>query len=112
MYIHGGGFVPSSAAAYEGYNSMLVKYSGCKVIAVDYALASEYSFPHGFNDCFNAFCQIIKLYPEAKTCFPFPFLEIMQIFLRPLLLAIIMKHCMLMQKHYTKNVNKRSLTSS
>lgn len=66
MYIHGGGFVSGSAAASKGYSSMLAKYSGCKVIAVDYALAPKYSFPHGFNDCFNAFCEITKLYPEAK----------------------------------------------
>lgn len=66
MYIHGGGFVSGSASSSKGYSSMLAKYSGCNVIAVDYALAPKYSFPHGFNDCFNAFCQIIKLYPEAK----------------------------------------------
>lgn len=66
MYIHGGGFVSGSASSSKGYSSMLAKYSGCKVIAVDYALAPKYSFPHGFNDCFNAFCQIVKLYPEAK----------------------------------------------
>ncbi|MDE7431485.1 MAG: alpha/beta hydrolase, partial [Lachnospiraceae bacterium] len=34
-----GGFVSGSAAAYKGYGSMLAKYSGCKVFAVDYALA-------------------------------------------------------------------------
>lgn len=66
MYIHGGGFVSGSASASKGYSSMLAKYSGCKVIAVDYALAPKYPFPHGFNDCFNAFCQIVRLYPEAK----------------------------------------------
>lgn len=66
MYIHGGGFVSGSASASKGYSSMLAKYSGCKVIAIDYALAPGYSFPHGFNDCFNAFCEITKLYPETK----------------------------------------------
>lgn len=45
---------------------MLAKYSGCKVIAVDYALAPECAFPDGFNDCFNAFCKIIHMYPDAK----------------------------------------------
>lgn len=66
MYIHGGGFVSGSASASKGYCSMLAKYSGCKVIAVDYALAPKYSFPYGFNDCFEAFCQIVELYPETK----------------------------------------------
>lgn len=66
MYIHGGGFVSGSAASSKGYSSMLAKYSGCKVIAVDYALAPENAFPKGFNDCYNAFCEIIRMYPRAK----------------------------------------------
>lgn len=66
MYIHGGGFVSGSAKASKGYCSMLAKYSGFKVIAVDYALAPEHSFPQGFDDCYNAFCEISKLYPDAK----------------------------------------------
>lgn len=66
MYIHGGGFVSGSASASKGYSSMLAKHSGCKVIAVDYALAPEFPFPYGFDDCFEAFCQIVKLYPNAK----------------------------------------------
>lgn len=65
MYIHGGGFVSGSASASKGYCSMLAKYSGCRVIAVDYALAPRYPFPHGFNDCFEAFCRIAELYPDA-----------------------------------------------
>lgn len=66
MYIHGGGFVSGSASSSKGYSSMLAKYSGYNVIAVDYALAPKYPFPHGFNDCYDAFCEITKLYPKAK----------------------------------------------
>ncbi len=158
MYIHGGGFVSGSASSSKGYSSILAKYSGCKVIAVDYSLAPKFPFPHGFNDCFSAFCQIVKLYPEAKitlveecaganlclahglkvksrnkvSCILVhsPFVDftdsldrteheiddftVKQGCLKPLrqiqagekLLAIIMKHYMLMQKHYIKNVNK------
>lgn len=66
MYIHGGGFVSGSASSSKGYSSMLAKYSGYKVIAIDYALAPKHSFPNGFNDCFNAFCKIVNLYPDAR----------------------------------------------
>lgn len=66
MYIHGGGFVSGSASSSKGYSSMLAKYSGYKVIAVDYSLAPEYAFPKGFDDCYNAFCEITRLYPMAK----------------------------------------------
>ncbi|MBP3609443.1 MAG: alpha/beta hydrolase [Lachnospiraceae bacterium] len=66
LYIHGGGFVSGSAASSKGYSSMLAKYSGYKVIAVDYALAPEHAFPKGFEDCYHAFCKIIRQYPKAK----------------------------------------------
>lgn len=66
IYIHGGGFVSGSASSSKGYSSMLAKYSGYKVIAVDYALAPEYAFPKAFDDCYNAFEEIVYLYPEAK----------------------------------------------
>ena len=66
MYIHGGGFVSGSASSSKGYSSMLAKYSSYKVIAVDYSLAPEHSFPKGFDDCYNAFCEIARLYPNAK----------------------------------------------
>ena len=65
MYIHGGGFVSGSASSSKGYSSMLAKYSGYKVISVDYSLAPEYSYPKGFDDCYNAFCEIAKIYPNA-----------------------------------------------
>ena len=66
MYIHGGGFVSGSASSSKGYSSMLAKYSGYKVIAIDYSLAPEHSFPKGFDDCYNAFCEIVRLYPNTK----------------------------------------------
>lgn len=67
MYIHGGGFVSGSASSSKGYSSMLAKYSGCKVFAVDYALAPEHAFPNGFDDCYNAFSEITRMYPKAKV---------------------------------------------
>lgn len=66
MYIHGGGFVSGSASSSKGYSSMLAKYSGYKVIAVNYALAPEHAYPKGFDDCYSAFCEIVNLYPDAK----------------------------------------------
>ena len=66
LYIHGGGFVSGSAASSKGYCSMLAKYSGWKVVAIDYALAPEHGFPAGFDDCYRAFCELTKLYPDAK----------------------------------------------
>lgn len=66
LYIHGGGFVSGGAISSKGYCSMLAKFSGCKVIAVDYRLAPENPYPKGADDCFNAYSEILKQYPQAK----------------------------------------------
>ena len=66
LYIHGGGFVSGSAVSSKGYSSMLAKYSGYRVIAVDYALAPEHGYPKGFDDCCHAFGEITRSYPNAK----------------------------------------------
>lgn len=66
LYIHGGGFVTGSAFVSKGYASMLAKHAGCKVYAVEYALAPEKPFPAGFNNCCEAFEEIMKLYPDSK----------------------------------------------
>lgn len=66
MYIHGGGFVSGSASSSRGYCSMLANYSGCRVIAVNYALAPEYAYPSGVNDCFEAYQEILRKYSQSK----------------------------------------------
>lgn len=66
LYIHGGGFVSGAAKASKGYSSMLAKYSGNPVYAVDYALAPEQPFPTGFDDCVNIFDFLVNQYPNSK----------------------------------------------
>lgn len=66
MYIHGGGFVSGSASSSQAYCSMLAKYSGCRVIAVNYSLAPENPYPKGFRDCYNAYRSILSLFPDSK----------------------------------------------
>lgn len=65
-YIHGGGFVSGSAGSSRGYSSMLAAHSGCIVVSVDYSLAPEKQFPHGFNDCCAAIEEIRQRFPKAK----------------------------------------------
>lgn len=66
LYLHGGGFVTGSAFVCKSYCSTLAKYSKCMVYAAEYSLAPEKPFPAGFNDCCNAFEEIVKLHPNAK----------------------------------------------
>ena len=67
LYLHGGGFVSGSASSSRGYCSMLASFSGCRVIAIDYSLAPEKPYPAGVNDCFNAYCAIVKQFPKSKV---------------------------------------------
>lgn len=66
MYIHGGGLVSGSAKGSRGYCSMLAKYSGCRVIAIDYALSPEYKYPDAINDCLTAYNCILKMFDSPR----------------------------------------------
>ena len=68
LYIHGGGLVSGSAKGTRAYCSMMAKYSGCRVVSIDYALAPEHVFPDALNDCETAFLALRRLFPEAKFC--------------------------------------------
>ena len=68
MYIHGGGLVSGSAKATRAYCSMLAKYSGCRVVSIDYALAPEKVWPAAVDDCITAYLALRKQFPEAKLC--------------------------------------------
>lgn len=66
LYIHGGGLVSGSAKVTKGYCSMLAKVSGCRVFSIDYRLASENVYPSAVDDCFKAYKELQKLYPDSK----------------------------------------------
>ena len=66
VYIHGGGFVLGSAAAGKGYCATLAKYSGYRVVDIDYRLAPEHPFPAGFTDCLKAYGAVTRMYPDSK----------------------------------------------
>ena len=66
LYIHGGGLVSGSAKGTRAYCSMMSKYSGCRVVSIDYALAPENHHPAALNDCEKAFLALRKQFPRAK----------------------------------------------
>lgn len=66
LYIHGGGFVSGSAESSMDYCSTLAKYSGIRVVAINYSLAPEKAFPNALDDCIKAYTTIQSLYPNAK----------------------------------------------
>ena len=68
MYIHGGGLVSGSAKATRGYCSMLAKYSGLRVVSINYRLAPENIYPAAVDDCEEAYLALHEMYPKAKIC--------------------------------------------
>lgn len=67
LYLHGGGFVSGGASASRGYCSMLAKYAGCRVVALDYSLAPEKPYPAAINDCHVVYQEILKKHPLSKV---------------------------------------------
>ena len=68
LYIHGGGLVSGSAKATRSYCSMLAKYSGMRVVSIDYALAPEHTYPSALDDCHEAYSALRQQYPDSKIC--------------------------------------------
>lgn len=66
LYIHGGGLVSGSAKATRGYCSMLAKYSGCRVVSIDYRLAPENPYPAALEDCFAAYNALCARFPQSQ----------------------------------------------
>lgn len=54
LHLHGGGFVGGSSAAMEAIHRPLVAALGCVLVAVDYRLAPETTFPGNLDDCYAA----------------------------------------------------------
>ncbi|HEY4076187.1 MAG TPA: alpha/beta hydrolase [Rhizomicrobium sp.] len=54
IYFHGGGFVSGSLESHDGLCRLFAAEGGFKVIAVDYRLAPEYSYPAPVDDAWAA----------------------------------------------------------
>lgn len=54
LHLHGGGFVAGSSASMEAVHRPLVAALGCVLVAVDYRLAPETTYPGSLDDCYAA----------------------------------------------------------
>jgi acetyl esterase/lipase len=52
-WIHGGGYIMGSALTVDARLNSWVESLGCVVIAVDYRLAPEHSYPAALSDCYD-----------------------------------------------------------
>ena len=60
MYFHGGGHTTGSIASHRALCRQLSVDAECAVIAVDYRLAPEHTFPVGINDTLAAYDGVIE----------------------------------------------------
>jgi acetyl esterase len=58
VYFHGGGWVIGNLEAYDATCRALTKAAGCIVIAMEYRLAPEHTFPAAPEDCYAATCWV------------------------------------------------------
>jgi len=54
VYFHGGGWVIGDLDTHDGHCRRMARWGGCRVLAVDYRLAPEHTFPKGHDDALAA----------------------------------------------------------
>jgi len=54
LFFHRGGWAFGSVEESDPFCRRLANIFGCQLVSIDYRLAPEHPFPHGFNDCFEA----------------------------------------------------------
>ena len=64
LHIHGGGYIVGAPEMSDGSNRSLAAELGCSVVAVNYRLAPETTFPGALEDCYAA---LLWLHREAEA---------------------------------------------
>ena len=64
VYLHGGGFVLGGLDSHDDVCAEICAASRIEVVAVDYRLAPEHSFPAAFDDCWTALTAIASTNAE------------------------------------------------
>jgi len=54
LFYHGGGFVVGDLVDYDSWCRRIADKAGAIIVSVNYALAPEYKFPQGPDDCYQA----------------------------------------------------------
>lgn len=58
IFIHGGGWIGGTPYTVENPCRLIAELADAVVFNIDYSLAPEKKFPHGFNDCFGVLKHI------------------------------------------------------
>lgn len=60
VFFHGGGFIYGDLDSHDAPCRFLAERAGVRVLAVDYRLAPEAAFPAAYDDCVNAYAEILE----------------------------------------------------
>lgn len=67
VFFHGGGFIYGDLDSHDALCRFLAERAGVRVIAVDYQLAPEARFPAAYDDCVNAYAEILERADEWRV---------------------------------------------
>ncbi|MEO5663083.1 MAG: alpha/beta hydrolase [Nocardioides sp.] len=60
VFFHGGGWIYGDLDSHDATCRFLAERAGVRIIAVDYRLAPEARFPAAYDDCVNAYAEILE----------------------------------------------------
>jgi acetyl esterase/lipase len=67
VFFHGGGWIYGGLDSHDAVCRFLAERAGVRVLAVDYRLAPEAQFPAAYDDCVNAYAEILKRADEWEA---------------------------------------------
>ncbi|KAI8852388.1 Alpha/Beta hydrolase protein [Chytridium lagenaria] len=59
LFLHGGGFIMGSPLSHRCLTSRFAELAGAKVLAIDYRLAPEHTFPLPLHDAISAYLSLV-----------------------------------------------------
>jgi acetyl esterase/lipase len=60
LYLHGGGYVSCSAATHRPITAALARFTGLRVLGLDYRIAPEHRFPAALDDAVTAYRWLLE----------------------------------------------------
>ena len=67
FHCHGGAFVSTPLDEYHFYAEIIAAHLDCRVVMPDYRLAPEHPYPAAADDCFNAYCGLVRSGTDPAT---------------------------------------------
>ncbi|PUA82101.1 alpha/beta hydrolase [Nocardioides currus] len=67
VFFHGGGFIYGDLDSHDAVCRFLAERAGVRIVSVDYRLAPEARFPAAYDECVNAYAEVLKRADEWQA---------------------------------------------